>query len=104
FAPTNSAFNDLYTELGGTLNDIPTGTLEEDLNYHIVAGDEILVDDLDDDMDITTLGGSITANITGGASLTDINERISDFLVSDISAKNGILHKIDKVLLSERED
>lgn len=104
FAPTNAAFNDLYTELGGTLSDIPTATLEADLNYHIVAGNEILVNELDDDMTITTLEGAITANVTGGAGLTDINERISDFLVSDISAKNGILHKIDKVLLSEREE
>src|SRR5690606_1891903 len=102
FAPTNSAFNDLSTELEGSLNDIPTETLEADINYHIVAGNEVLVNDLEDDMTITTLGGEITANVTGGASLTDINERISDFLVSGIFAKNGILHKIDKVLLSER--
>ncbi|MEK9603575.1 MAG: fasciclin domain-containing protein [Flavobacteriaceae bacterium] len=45
------------------------------------------------------MGGEITANITGGASLTDGNERVSNIIVVDVQANNGVLHMIDKVIL-----
>lgn len=99
FAPTQSAFNDLFSELGSPLNEIETELLEAILNLHIVDNNEIFAENISDEMVITTLGGDITANITGGATLTDGNDRVSNIQTTDITAKNGVLHKIDKVLL-----
>ena len=55
--------------------------------------------DLSDNLILNTFGGEITANITGGATLTDSNARVSNIIASDIQANNGILHIVDKVIL-----
>ncbi len=54
---------------------------------------------LSDGLTISTLGGDITANITGGATLTDANNRVSQIVAVDVQASNGVIHAIDKVLL-----
>ena len=50
-------------------------------------------------MTVATLGGNITANITGGAKLTDANGRISNIVAVNVQASNGVIHAIDKVIL-----
>ena len=55
--------------------------------------------DLSDNLTLNTLGGKITANISGGATLTDGNERVSNIIALDIQANNGVLHIVDKVIL-----
>lgn len=102
FAPTNAAFADLLTELSvASLNDIDATTLEATLNHHVVADANVLSTMLSDDMTIPTIGGDITANITGGATLTDANDRVSNIIVVDVQAWNGVIHAIDKVVLPE---
>ena len=102
FAPTNVAFADLLTELSAaSLDDIATSTLEATLNHHVVTGANVLSTMLSDDMTISTIGGDITANITGGATLTDANDRVSNIIVVDVQAWNGVIHAIDKVVLPE---
>ncbi len=102
FAPTNVAFADLLTELSAaSLDDIATSTLEATLNHHVVVGTNVLSTMLSDDMTISTIGGDITANITGGATLTDANDRVSNIIVVDVQAWNGVIHAIDKVILPE---
>jgi uncharacterized surface protein with fasciclin (FAS1) repeats len=54
---------------------------------------------LSDNLELNTLGGAITANVTGGATLTDGNNRISKITAVDVQANNGIIHIIDKVIL-----
>ncbi|WP_166965620.1 fasciclin domain-containing protein [Yeosuana marina] len=100
FAPTNDAFASLLTELGVTsLDDIDEPTLKAALDLHAVAGANVLAAGLSDDMTVTTLGGDITANVTGGATLTDSNGRVSNITFTDVQAANGVIHVIDKVLL-----
>ncbi|WP_417196603.1 fasciclin domain-containing protein [Bizionia sp.] len=100
FAPTNAAFGDLLTELNvATLGDIPEPTLKATLDMHAVAGANVRSSALMDNMTVGTLGGNITANITGGATLTDANGRVSNIIAVDVQASNGVIHAIDKVVL-----
>jgi len=100
FAPTNEAFGDLLTELNfNGLSDIPEPTLKATLNHHAVAGLNVKSTSLSDDFTVPTLGGNITANITGGATLTDANDRVSNIIAVDVQASNGVIHVINKVVL-----
>jgi uncharacterized surface protein with fasciclin (FAS1) repeats len=100
FAPIDQAFINLLEELGvSSLADIDEPTLKATLNMHAVAGANVLAADLSDDLTITTLGGAITANITGDATLTDSSDRVSNIIAVDVQASNGVIHAIDKVLL-----
>jgi uncharacterized surface protein with fasciclin (FAS1) repeats len=100
FAPINDAFVDLLAELNvASLDDIDEPTLKGTLEMHAVAGANVLAAGLSDGMTIGTLGGDITANITGGATLTDANNRVSTIIAADVQASNGVIHAIRKVLL-----
>ncbi len=100
FAPNNLAFLDLLTELGvDRLSAIDEPTLNSTLNHHVVGEINTLSSDLSDNLLINTLEGEITANVIGGASLTDGNNRVSNIIVVDVQANNGVLHIIDKVIL-----
>lgn len=100
FAPTNDAFVSLLGELGAaSLGDIDEPTLKATLDLHAVAGANVLAASLTDDMTVGTLGGDITANVTGGATLTDSNGRVSDIILTDVQAANGVIHVINKVVL-----
>jgi len=90
FAPTDQAFINLLTELGAqSLSDIDEPTLKATLTYHVIGEANAYSTDLSDNLELNTLGGPITANITGGATLTDGNNRVSNlfkncFRLSDI--------------------
>jgi uncharacterized surface protein with fasciclin (FAS1) repeats len=100
FAPINDAFVDLLAELNvASLDAIDEPTLKGTLEMHAVAGANVLAAGLSDGMTIGTLGGDITANITGGATLTDANNRVSTIIAADVQASNGVIHAIRKVLL-----
>ena len=66
---------------------------------HVVKEANVVDTDLTDNMDISTLGGSLIGNITGGATLTDSGGRISNIIATNVQANNGVIHAIDKVLL-----
>ena len=100
FAPTNDAFSDLLTELNASgLSDLGTETVDAVLLYHIVSGN-IQSSGLPNGT-VTTLGGDITADNTA-FTLTDANGRVSNIIVSlvDIQSMNGVVHVIDKVILT----
>lgn len=100
FAPIDNAFANLLAELNlNALEDIPTAVLTSTLNTHVVAEANVLDTDLTDNMSISTLGGSLTGNITGGATLTDSQARVSNIIATNVQANNGVIHAIDKVLL-----
>ena len=100
FAPTDQAFIDLLAELGvQSLSDINEPTLKSTLTYHVVGEINANSSMLSDNLELNTLGGPITANVTGGATLTDGNNRVSKIIAVDIQADNGVIHVIDKVIL-----
>jgi len=104
FAPTNEAFTDLLTELSvDSLGDIDEPTLKATLDHHAVAGLNVRAEDLTDSFTVPTLGGDITANVTGGATLTDANDRVSNIIATNVQAINGVVHAIDKVILPPLE-
>lgn len=101
FAPNNTAFASLLTELNlSGLAQIPQATLENTLKYHVVAGQNVLASSLTDNMTVSTFqGGSFTVNLEGGASITDANGRVSTITATDVQASNGVVHVVNKVLL-----
>lgn len=101
FAPTNTAFANLLTELSlGNLSDIPQATLEKTLKYHVVTGANVLSTSLTNGMTVNTFAGdSFTIGLTGGAKITDYNSRVSNITYTDVQASNGVVHVLDKVLL-----
>jgi uncharacterized surface protein with fasciclin (FAS1) repeats len=101
FAPIDQAFVALLEELGAdSLDDIDDATLSATLKMHAVASVNVLAASISDGLTISTLGGDITANVTGSAvTLTDANDRVSNIIVVNVQASNGVIHAIDKVIL-----
>ena len=100
FAPINDAFNRLLTELNLTsLSQIDEPTLDVVLKNHVVGGANVLDSNLTDNLTINTLGGDITADISGGARLTDSSGRVSNIIATNVQADNGVIHAINKVIL-----
>lgn len=100
FAPNPKAFADLLDELGlQRLSLIDEPTLNSTLTYHVIPGTNALSSDLSDNLQLNTLGGPVVANVTGGATITVGNNRVSKIVEVDIQANNGVIHVIDKVIL-----
>lgn len=100
FAPINDAFSRLLGELNLTaLSEIDEPTLDLTLKTHVVGGANVLDSDLTDNLSIITLGSSLTANVTGGATLTDARNRVSDIIATNVQADNGVIHAINNVVL-----
>ena len=109
FAPINSGFENLLSELSlSSLNDIDEETLSSVLSYHVLVGTNQLSATLSNGMVFTTAldqtipgGGNLTYNDgdQGPGILTDNNERISNMVLLDVQADNGIIHAIDSVVL-----
>lgn len=101
FAPTNAAFQALLdsNEDWTTLDDIPVGTLDAVLKYHVVNGANVESGELSDEQMVTTLGGTITIDLTNGAQVKTTSAQTVDIIASDVQGSNGIVHVIDQVLL-----
>ena len=101
FAPTNEAFDALFTELGvNGLEDLSAGQLAPILTYHVVSG-SVRSTDLANGY-VKTLSTS-GPNGTSVDLLVDISSGVNlngDVSVTqaDINGDNGIIHVIDKVL------
>ncbi len=97
FAPTDQAFEDLFTalEIAG-VEDLNKEDLLPILTYHVVSGN-VLSSDLSSG-NVTTLNGKDIA-VEVGSSVT-INGN-ANVVSTDIQGTNGVVHVIDKVLLPE---
>jgi uncharacterized surface protein with fasciclin (FAS1) repeats len=102
FAPTNAAFSALLTELGLTKAQLlaDKALLTAVLEYHVLPV-RVAKAAIPLGRDITPLeGGFFKIDALGGAVvITDGRNRTSNITATDISASNGIIHTIDKVLL-----
>jgi uncharacterized surface protein with fasciclin (FAS1) repeats len=101
FAPTNTAFSSFLTETGYSgLAAIPANVLATTLKYHVVAGANVLSSSLTNGQVVSTFAGqNFTIGLTGGAKITDVNNRVSNITATDVQCSNGVIHVIDKVLL-----
>ncbi len=101
FAPTNAAFAALLTELGlSNLDQIDNATLNKVLQYHVVAGANVLSSQLTNGQVVTSFEGSpFTINLTSGAKIVDESNRTTNIIITDVQGTNGVIHAIDRVLL-----
>jgi transforming growth factor-beta-induced protein len=95
FAPTNDAFNALFTTLGVSgIADLTKEQLSPILLYHVVAGN-VLSTELSNGNVPTLNGGTIAIDVTSGVK---VNGNTS-VILADVQGTNGVVHAIDKVLL-----
>ncbi|MBX2840270.1 MAG: choice-of-anchor I family protein [Flammeovirgaceae bacterium] len=100
FAPTNPAFEALFTALGvGGIEDISAEDLTPILLYHVVGG-ITKSGELEDGQEIQTLETSYVM-ISIMAGMIKVNDAKID--PADVMASNGVAHVIDKVLIPASE-
>jgi uncharacterized surface protein with fasciclin (FAS1) repeats len=100
FAPTNAAFQNLYTALNvNNITDLPAGLVRDVLFYHVVEGRRAANSVLPKNgtKRITTLlQVGFTVNPQGKITAVGNTANIT---TANISASNGIIHVIDAVIL-----
>ncbi|QLG47099.1 fasciclin domain-containing protein [Costertonia aggregata] len=107
FAPSNEALGSLLPLLGGDFNTIgdfdtefEVDLLRDVLTYHLFSG-RLTSSDLFIG-EIPTLSGNNKIEImfeNGNYVLRDVTQLNASFLLTDIMAKNGVIHSIDRLLL-----
>ncbi len=95
FAPTDAAFADIQSEVDKLLQPENKQKLSKILTYHVVSG-KTMAADLEDGQELTTVEGSkLKVTLKDGKVMIG-NAQVTS---ADISASNGVIHVIDKVLL-----
>ena len=92
FAPTNAAFEALLGD--ATLEDIPVEDLTDILLYHVLEG-KTYASQLSDGLTVETLNED---EVTFTINETEVKINMSNIVVTDIIASNGVIHVIDAVL------
>lgn len=101
FAPTDAAFEALYTALNvASVDEIPLETLTAVLQHHVIATPKVFSSDLESG-DVPTLNGDITIDATAGTITDGSGEvaNLADAAFLDVLGTNGVIHVIDKVLI-----
>nr|WP_297351480.1 fasciclin domain-containing protein [uncultured Caldimonas sp.] len=101
FAPTNAAFADLLGELGVTKDQLLANTdlLTQVLTYHVVNA-RVFKAQVPIGQPVTSLQGG-TFTVGADLAITDGAGRRSNLVATDVLARNGVIHVVDKVLLPE---
>jgi transforming growth factor-beta-induced protein len=106
FAPSNAAFASLLRELGLTKEQLlaDRALLTQVLTYHVVPG-RVLAGDIKEGALVGTVQGqSIRLGLSGGPSITDARGRRSNIVATNVQAKNGVIHVIDRVVLPQTQN
>lgn len=101
FAPTNAAFQGLYSDLGvGGIEDLDAELVLDVLLYHVTDGRRAAnsVVPKSGERTITSLMGA-KFTVDSGLDIDDLADRDADIVSANISASNGIIHVIDDVIL-----
>jgi uncharacterized surface protein with fasciclin (FAS1) repeats len=102
FAPTNAAVAAALTELGISKDALfaDTALLTAVLTYHVLAS-EVRAANVPAEQAVTTVQGGIfkPTAVVGGLAIVDGRNRVANIIATDIVVSNGVIHKIDKVLL-----
>jgi len=97
FAPTNDAFDALFTALGVSgIDDLTAEQLTPILTYHVVSGNVLSTDLANGQVGTLNDGKNISIDLTSGVKIND-----SNVVAADIQGSNGVVHVIDKVLIPE---
>ncbi len=97
FAPTNAAFEALFTQLGVSgIDDLTAEQLVPILTYHVVSGNVLSTDLAPGEVGTLSDGKTIDVDLADGVR---INE--SSVVLADVQGANGVVHVIDKVLIPE---
>lgn len=101
FAPTDNAFRAAGLDSVAIANT-PVATLTNVLSYHVLNNSRIYTPMITNGTSLTTLqGGTITANISTTAVTvtgTGSTSAVATIIGPDVTATNGIIHIIDRVL------
>ena len=97
FAPTDDAFAKLPAELINSLLADPSGALTQILLYHVAPGSLGSGDVLGMSAIPTLQGGELGVSLRNGLPYVDD----SQIIITDIQAKNGVIHVIDTVLVPD---
>jgi len=97
FAPLNSAFADIST----VVESLTPEQLATVLTYHVVGGANVTSSDLSAGAVTTVAGQDITVDLSDGVKITDATGGVSTVVLADVQATNGVIHVLDRVLISE---
>ena len=101
FAPTDAAFDELFTALGVTPAEfLARSDLANILTYHVLSGSvnstaAISLAGMVDNTTPTVETSSVTVSLNGA----DLFINRSQVVTPDVAADNGIIHAVDKVLI-----
>jgi uncharacterized surface protein with fasciclin (FAS1) repeats len=100
FAPDNNAFRRAGFVDIAAIQAADANTLKNILLYHVLAA-RVFSSDLTENLQPTTQGGgTVTITLTGGPKVKgNSNPAPSNITATDIVTTNGVIHKIDRVLL-----
>lgn len=111
FAPTDAAFEKLYTLAGvadfaALVAAVGIPTVEAVLKYHVISGARIFSSDLANlsSTSVTSLGGTFTLNLAN-LSITDTDAALNlgsvnaTITSTNLLGTNGVIHVIDEVIL-----
>ncbi|MBG6061176.1 putative surface protein with fasciclin (FAS1) repeats [Flavobacterium sp. CG_9.1] len=103
FAPTNTAFTALNTELAPDgIAGVSAANLTKVLQYHVVSPANVLAASLTEGQVVTPIlvpAQTFTIQLSGGAKIKDARNRFSNIIITDVQCSNGVIHAVDKVLL-----
>ncbi|MCK3683588.1 fasciclin domain-containing protein [Maribellus sp. YY47] len=97
FAPTNDAFEQLFSALGiSGIADLTAEQLTPILTYHVVSGNVLSTALSNGTVGTLNENSDLTVDLSSGVKINDAN-----VIAADIQANNGVVHVIDKVLIPE---
>ena len=103
FAPTNAAFRAANLGTPALINAAPEATLTAVLTNHVVPGVRAFSPTIVGGPISTFGGGSVTATVGSSNAITLLSRgngtNAANVTTADINATNGVIHKIDRVLV-----
>jgi uncharacterized surface protein with fasciclin (FAS1) repeats len=95
FAPTDAAFAAIKSDVDNLLKPENKATLAKVLTHHVVSGKHMAAE-LKDGAELTTVQGEkLKVSVKDGKVMIGA----ANVTTADISASNGVIHVIDKVLM-----